>query len=86
MSIRNDSTALASSLVFAQYSLCHYAGDVNAVLRDLRRLRRSSNHPSAAFDPAIDRLNRLAREIREEISSIDEQLDPRKAGGELVAA
>ena len=86
MSIRNDSTSLASSLVFAQYSLCHYVGDVNAVLRDLRRLRRSSNHPSAALDPCIDRLNRLAREIREDIAGIDEQLDPRKAGGLLVSA
>ena len=37
--------------------------------------------------PAIrTKTTRLAREIREEISSIDEQLDPRKAGGELVAA
>jgi hypothetical protein len=86
MSARTDSTAAAAALVFTQYSLCHYATDLTAALRDLRRLRRTTVHPSAALDPVIARVSRVIGEVREEITSIDELLDPRKVGGELVGA
>jgi hypothetical protein len=86
MSARNDSTAAASALVYGQYALCHIATDLTAALRDLRRLRRTTNHPSSALDPVIARIGRVRDEVRDEISSIDELLDPRKVGGELVGA
>jgi hypothetical protein len=86
MSIRNDACSAASALVFTQYSLCSYATDLSAALRDLRRLRRTTSHPSTVLDPIIARVGRVIGEVREEIAGIDELLDPRKAGGELVSA
>jgi len=80
MCIRNNATAACSALVYSQYSLCSYATDLTHALRDLRRLRRSTNHPSAALDPVIARIGRVRDEVREEISSIDELLSPRTAG------
>ena len=71
-----SSTAVQSALVFSQYSLCHYATDLGLVLRDLRALRRSTNHPSAALDPIIRRVSNLRDEIREEIRGIDDLLGP----------
>jgi hypothetical protein len=86
MSVRTNASAAASALVYSQYSLCHYVGDLTAALRDLRRLRRSTNHPSSALDPVIQRISRLRDEVREEIAGIDELLDPRLADGTLVGA
>jgi hypothetical protein len=80
MCIRNDATAACSSLVYNQYALCSFAADLGLALRDLRRLRRSTNHPSAALDPVIARITRVRDEVRDEIESIDELLDPRTAG------
>ena len=81
-----DNAALQSALVFGQYSLCHYATDLTAVLRDLRRLSRSTNHPSAALDPVIARVTRLRAEMREEINGIDDFLSPRRPAGTLAIA
>jgi hypothetical protein len=86
MSIRNDACAAASALVYGQYALCHIATDLTAALRDLRWLRRTTNHPSAALDPVIARIRRVRDEVRDEITGIDELLDPRRASGELVGA
>jgi hypothetical protein len=86
MSNPNASTAAQSALVFSQYSLCHYATDLGLVLRDLRALRRSTNHPSSVLDPVIRRVTTLRDEVREEIASIDELLDPRTADGLLASA
>ena len=66
----SDNAALQSALVFGQYSLCHYATDLTAVLRDLRRLSRSKNHPSAALDPVIARVTRLRAEARPRLSKV----------------
>jgi hypothetical protein len=77
MSLHNDASSAA--LVFTQYSLCSYATDLCLALRDLHRPRRSTNHPSAALDPVISRISRIRDEVRDEINSIDELLDPRSA-------
>ena len=86
MSVRNDSRSAAAGLVFTQYSLCHYASDLAHVLRDLRALRRSTNHPSSVLDPIIRRVSTLRDEVREEIDGIDELLSPRTADGVLASA
>ena len=82
----SDNAALQSALVFGQYSLCHYATDLTAVLRDLRRLSRSKNHPSAALDPVIACVIRLRAEVREEINGIDDFLSPRQPADVLAIA
>ena len=85
MSIRHVPTA-ESALVYSQYALCGYATDLNLALRDLRRLRRSTNHPSAALDPVIARITRVRDEVREEIASIDQLIDPRQCCGSPAVA
>ena len=85
MSVSHNA-AVQSALVFSQYSLCHYATDLGLVLRDLRALRRSTNHPSAALDPVIRRVSNLRDEIREEINCIDDVLSPRQPAGVLAIA
>jgi hypothetical protein len=79
MSLHNDSQSAASALVYSQYALCSYATDLGLALRDLRRLRRSTNHPSAALDPVISRISRVRDEVRDEIAGIDDLLSPRSA-------
>jgi hypothetical protein len=85
MSIRTDpNTALQSHIVYTQYALCHYVADLTSALRSLQAMRRSTS--LASLDPVITRLQNLRADVREEIDGIDQLLDPRKAGGELVSA
>ena len=84
MSNPNASTCHAH-LVFAQYSLCGYVGDLTAIICGLRRQKRLSNHSAASLDATLDRLTRLRAEMREEVEGISAVLEPRNVGLSLVA-
>ena len=89
MTIRttNASTCHAH-LVFCQYSLCGYVGDLTAVIRDIRRLKRLPNHSATSLDTVLNRLTRLRAEMREEVEGISDVLEPRQVelGVALVGA
>ena len=68
--------------------MCGYVGDLTAVIRDIRRLKRLPNHSAASLDPTLDRLTRLRAEMREEVEGISDVLEPRQVelGVALVGA
>jgi hypothetical protein len=85
MSLRTDASS-ASALVYSQYALYGYATELSLALVQLHRLRRSTNHPSAALDPVIARISRIRDEVRDEINGIEDLLDPQTPSEKYPAA
>ena len=89
MTIRTTKASTChAALVFTQYALCGYVGDLTAIIRDLRRLKRTANHPAASLDTTLARLTRLRADMREEVEGISDVLEPRQVelGVALIGA